>query len=60
MPVKGTAQQRKEYERERKQRKRIQQIMQLPEPERTQALQKNEQRRNQHRSWQWDKKRKDW
>jgi membrane protein involved in colicin uptake len=42
---------RREYERERKNRKRIEQILQLPEPERSRRLEQNAKRRARKLRW---------
>lgn len=60
MPVRGTQEERKAYERERKQRKRLEKIMQMPEPLRSLKLRENEYRRNRNLTWNWDKTRKEW
>jgi hypothetical protein len=46
---------RKEYERERKNRKRVEQYMLLPEPERTRKLESNARRRAYKLRWKVDK-----
>jgi hypothetical protein len=42
---------RREYERERKNRKRVEAILQLPEPERSRRLEQNAQRRARMLRW---------
>ena len=42
---------RREYERERKNRKRVEAILQLPEPERSRRLEQNAQRRARKLRW---------
>jgi hypothetical protein len=42
---------RREYERERKNRKRVEAILQLPEPERTRRLEQNALRRSRRLRW---------
>lgn len=42
---------RREYERERKNRKRVEAILQLPEPERSQRLERNAIRRAKNLRW---------
>ena len=42
---------RREYERERKNRKRVEAILQLPEPERSQRLERNANRRAKNLRW---------
>ena len=42
---------RREYERERKNRKRVEIILQLPEPERSKRLEQNLLRRARHLRW---------
>jgi hypothetical protein len=54
MPLKDP-QARKDYERERKNRKRVEAYNLLPEPERTRKLQSNEARRAYEMRWTSDK-----
>jgi hypothetical protein len=56
MPVKGGYQARKDYERERKNRKRIEAYMLLPEPERSRKLEANARRRAYQMRWTQEKK----
>ena len=56
MPVKGGYQARKDYERERKNRKRLEAYMKLPEPERTKKLLANARRRAYQMRWTQEKK----
>ena len=56
MPLKDP-QARKDYERERKNRKRIAQYMLLPEPERSRRLAANARRRSYQMRWTTDMKR---
>ena len=55
MPVKGGYQARKDYERERKNRKSIEAYMQLPEPERSKRLEANSRRRAYQMRWTQEK-----
>lgn len=54
MPLKDP-EARKAYERERKNKKRVEKIMQLPEPERTRRLESNARRRAYKMRWTSDK-----
>lgn len=54
MPLKDP-EARKAYERERKNKKRVEKIMQLPEPERTRRLESNARRRAYKMRWTPDK-----
>lgn len=54
MPLKDP-EARKAYERERKNKKRVEQIMLLPEPERTRRLESNARRRAYEMRWTSDK-----
>lgn len=54
MPLKDP-EARKAYERERKNKKRVEKIMQLPEPERTRRLKSNAARRAYEMRWTSDK-----
>ena len=54
---KRNTQARKDYERERKNRKRVESYMLLPEPERTQKLSANARRRAYQMRWTQEKKR---
>jgi hypothetical protein len=54
MPLKDP-EARKAYERERKNKKRVEKIMQLPEPERTRRLESNARRRAYEMRWTSDK-----
>lgn len=54
MPLKDP-EARKAYERERKNKKRVEKIMQLPEPERTRRLESNSRRRAYEMRWTSDK-----
>lgn len=54
MPLKDP-EARKAYERERKNKKRVEKIMQLPEPERTRRLESNARRRAYQMRWTSDK-----
>jgi len=55
MPVKGGYQARKDYERERKNRKRIEAYMLLSEPERSRKLEANARRRAYQMRWTQEK-----
>jgi hypothetical protein len=50
MPIKDI-QKRREYERERKQRKRLEQIQNLPAEQREKAIKRNESRRSKNMRW---------
>lgn len=54
MPLKDP-EARKAYERERKNRKRVEKIMELPEPERTRRLESNARRRAYQMRWTTDR-----
>lgn len=54
MPLKDP-EARKAYERERKNRKRVEKIMELPEPERTRRLESNARRRAYQMRWTSDR-----